>query len=621
MGGLEYAAKQSGVSTQGLATGIRQLAKNSVAAASGSKEMAAAFEQLGVDAAALAKMTPDEQLKVMADKLSAVENPTLRAALAMKVFGRSGTELLPLLLEGSQGIDALIKRAETLGLIMGGEEAKRLREFGDLLEDMWISVKTTAVAIGSSLTTELKGAVEWFINVAKATRDWIKEHKGLIVSALKITTAIVAGGLAVSAFGKILGLMAGGVGLLLVPFKLLGGLVGFVGAALAGGVTLFTGVLSALGGLLSFLVTPIGIVAAAIVGLGAYFLYSSGVIGKVVDWLKGVWSGLAADATKAFGGIRDAIMAGRIDLAFKVLASGIQLEFVNLQSWFTTWTNSHFGSWQALILNISKLWVKLEQSILDMFGRLQLEFTRLTIKPLTELQYRIMHGPRTKELHRRDWEAVAKDFPETVGKRGILGTDIFTGKSGYDQLSPEAKAALERARKERLQAWETFDKYGGRIMDDVVGERQKAMVEAEKKRAAEAALTQAELDIEIARESNNSDAIAKAKANAAKARKEYDAAVANAKSARDKAEAEGTDIPSRLKDMLPKFPGLGNINKEKINSVGTFGAHALWGMGGENKLDEIARFMEETAGVVKRQLDIMEKNRNWTDLDPAFVLK
>jgi TP901 family phage tail tape measure protein len=60
------------------------------------------------------------------------------------------------------------------------------------------------------------------------------------------------------------------------------------------------------------LFTPIGLVVAAVAALGAYFIYSSGMAGEAIEYLKGVFETLKAETIKAFGAIANALAAGDI---------------------------------------------------------------------------------------------------------------------------------------------------------------------------------------------------------------------------------------------------------------------------------------------------------------------
>ena len=122
---LGYAAEQSGLEMSTLEGGLRRMAAVVVEAAHGSKGAQQALAALGLSASELGRLSPDEQFKAIADRMARIENPTVRAAVAMDIFGKSGTQLLPMLREGRAGIEALQQRARDLGLAHLPEIAER----------------------------------------------------------------------------------------------------------------------------------------------------------------------------------------------------------------------------------------------------------------------------------------------------------------------------------------------------------------------------------------------------------------------------------------------------------------------------------------------------------------
>src|SRR5690606_5551309 len=93
---LAYAADQSGANLETLEAGLRRMQASVLDAAKGSKSAQENLAMLGLTVEQLASLSPDQQFKLLADRLSRIEDPTLKAALAMKIFGKSGTQLLPL---------------------------------------------------------------------------------------------------------------------------------------------------------------------------------------------------------------------------------------------------------------------------------------------------------------------------------------------------------------------------------------------------------------------------------------------------------------------------------------------------------------------------------------------
>ena len=94
---LERAFQNSGAGAEAVGPAINKLQNFMQGAAEGGATQTAAMDRLGISLDELAGKTPTQQLEAFAQKISSVEDPTLRTALAMDVFGKSGGELLPLL--------------------------------------------------------------------------------------------------------------------------------------------------------------------------------------------------------------------------------------------------------------------------------------------------------------------------------------------------------------------------------------------------------------------------------------------------------------------------------------------------------------------------------------------
>ena len=173
---LGYAARRSHVEVETLAGGIRKMQVNITAAAQGNEEAGMVLYRLGLSAAELMRLSPDEQFRELADHISRIPNLAARAAEAVKIFGRAGTELMPLLLQGSDGIGKWEeKAARALGLVASGEAAEGARTFGQMLGDLEDVLSSSVRVIGSALIPKLtKTAVNWIIaNASIAARGWI----------------------------------------------------------------------------------------------------------------------------------------------------------------------------------------------------------------------------------------------------------------------------------------------------------------------------------------------------------------------------------------------------------------------------------------------------------------
>lgn len=255
---LKYAAEQSGAGFEDLETGIRKMQKTLVEAAKGGGPAAQSLALLGLTIKDLKGLSPEDQFAAIAEQLSKVKDPAVKAALAMEVFGKGGTTLLPLMADGARGIEALRKRAAALGLTMKTDDAEAAVKFGDTLDDLWKVVKQGTFNIGAFIGRAMQPFAERLVGVLVNVNRWVSAHQAVILTALKLTASVLAAGAALYVMGKALavaGLVAGGISSAL-------GVVGSVARGVATTFGLFGSAVS--GGLvvLRAILSPIGLAAA-----------------------------------------------------------------------------------------------------------------------------------------------------------------------------------------------------------------------------------------------------------------------------------------------------------------------------------------------------------------------
>lgn len=134
LNGLTQAAALADVSREQLTVGLFQLNKNLLDTTRNTGEAKTSFAAMGIgatEAAGLLKQ-PEQAFLVIADRLAAIQDPSIRSAEAMRIFGKSGAQLLPLLNQGSAAIAAQIQEMQRLRPITT-EQAKAAEEYNDSL--------------------------------------------------------------------------------------------------------------------------------------------------------------------------------------------------------------------------------------------------------------------------------------------------------------------------------------------------------------------------------------------------------------------------------------------------------------------------------------------------------
>lgn len=130
---FRYAAQFAGVSAEQLDTAVGMMNKNIANAARKGGDLGALFKRLGLDADKLVNAGPEEAFRQIADAVAGLENPMQRTQAAMAIFGRAGGALIPTLMEGSRGFDAMRREAQSFGLVVTQIDASRIAQANDAL--------------------------------------------------------------------------------------------------------------------------------------------------------------------------------------------------------------------------------------------------------------------------------------------------------------------------------------------------------------------------------------------------------------------------------------------------------------------------------------------------------
>jgi len=110
---LRFAAELADVNLDSLANGIKKLQVNMADAQRGTGEAVSAFRALNLnieESPGKLKVT-EELLLEIAEKFAGFEDGANKTALAIKIFGRAGADLIPFLNQGRAGIEELRQEA------------------------------------------------------------------------------------------------------------------------------------------------------------------------------------------------------------------------------------------------------------------------------------------------------------------------------------------------------------------------------------------------------------------------------------------------------------------------------------------------------------------------------
>ncbi|NLN01261.1 MAG: phage tail tape measure protein [Lentisphaerae bacterium] len=429
-----------------------------------------------------------------------------------------------------------------------------------------MAVMDLMTSIGEALAPTLKAAGEWFRKAVASAGEWGKQNRGFIVSTLKVAAAMVAVGIGM----MVLGTVISGLG---TAFGVLATVVATVMA-----------VLKTLATVIVFLTSPVGLIVTAVVALGAVLLHVTGAGSKALAWLGDRFKVLKEDALASFGGIADALAAGDITLAAKILWLSLKMEWTRGVNFLEkVWLNFRnffirigYDAWHGLLAAVETVWHALEvgwMATVDFFASIWDGFTGFFAKTWHNI----------KAGAQKAWNWIRSLFDDSV--------DLQTENRMVEEQKQAAISRITDEQKRRAAERESERQSARQVHEGTLAEIGRENLDKH-----------SQLDTEYA------ERMAANEADLARARQEWREAIDTAKRKREEKAAEGglegpDDILQKARDALASLGDIGDLvqaEAAKVGVRGTFNASALQGLAAGNAADRTATATEETAKNTKR---------------------
>jgi hypothetical protein len=154
---LQMAFDQAGMSAGDIQPVFAKLQKTIGEAGMGNKEAANKFKELGLSVQDMQGLSADQQFAAVGDAISKIENPTQRAAMAMKIFEDSGTKLLSVFSSGG-----LKNAQENLGdqAALMAENAGLFKRVSDVLGTAGSKLQGLFVGMASAVVPQIIEVVD-----------------------------------------------------------------------------------------------------------------------------------------------------------------------------------------------------------------------------------------------------------------------------------------------------------------------------------------------------------------------------------------------------------------------------------------------------------------------------
>lgn len=459
-----------------------------------------------------------------------------------------------------------------------GDAARSSGSFANQMKALQANVADAAAEVGTALLPTVTRVVTGMSSAIKQATQWVSANQGLAVAIAGVAAGLIAGGVALMAFGGLLS-MAGSVATT----------IGSMLSGLAAVATTVGGVLvSAVGGALAFLASPIGIAVAAVAALAAGVLYFSGLGSQIMSGLGGAFDSIKTEAMSAFetikadgaealDGIKAALASGDIGAAFGIVFSLISLEWTRgvamlqgiwngFKTWFMTIGMSAFTG-AAQLFNDAWSGVELvfEESV---------NFLQGVWEGFTGFLSRTWNS--TVGFIQKAWVRMKSVFQDIDVQAEIRKIDAQTTDKNETSRKSQDQVAQERQDRQQQRR------------DQIESDRQGANDELQRQ------LEQSVADMATA----NAEALRQAEEDVRAAREKLATAVSETKAAAEKKASEAAaKVPPAAATDSPEL----KASASKISVASTFDASIASRLGaGSGMAERTAKATERTAKAAEK---------------------
>ena len=424
---MVFAAEQSGAGAAQLEKAFFGLSRSMEGLSRNQGAVVAAYKAIGLSQKDMEGLSPEQAMLKTADALSKIEDAGLRGAYAQQIFGRSGRELMPMLLEGADGIQALMKEADALGRTMSGKDAVAAAEYVDAMNRLKSVVVGVKNQIGAALAPAMTELGNTFVAISKPVREFISQNREMILFVALGGAALLSLGAAITTAG--------------FAFMGIGAALGAVASAIA------------------FIVSPVGIAIAAIAALGTAVFKYTDYGAKAVQFFIDTFEPLGTVISDTFATVQNALATGDLNAAFDAIADGLEFTWLSIvdsmKDYWRGFMDYFFEISKAVTKAVGSLFEKLGgviKSLSDAYGN----YYNSVFNSLTEF-FGEMNGVRTIGGGGDAWNdggAIGMDFSgigDSISDFGVAMQDSADGIGASSKADREARDAERRARMDALK--------------------------------------------------------------------------------------------------------------------------------------------------------------------------
>tara|TARA_R110000796_G_scaffold82038_1_gene180378 strand:+ start:1126 stop:3102 length:1977 start_codon:yes stop_codon:yes gene_type:complete len=165
---LQHVAELTGTGAAQLSVNLERMQRRIGEVARKGGQAAAALEEIGVSASDMINLPADQQLVRISQAMQGVTNSSIKASIAMDLFGRDGVRMLKMMEQlGKDGIAPTVAELEALGVSLSRIDTAKVEQANDALFRMKQVTDGVVNQIAVKLSPLITQMGEEFLNSAK----------------------------------------------------------------------------------------------------------------------------------------------------------------------------------------------------------------------------------------------------------------------------------------------------------------------------------------------------------------------------------------------------------------------------------------------------------------------